>query len=734
MKTMHEEESLKHINFDLSAWSGEDLYSEGEAEDRLLETVKDHPKEEYNRLIAESGSWNFLYHLSDLRGNIADFLPIKKTDRVLEVGSGCGAITGTLADKAGEVTCIELSRKRSLINAFRNDRENVTIRVGNFQTVEPSLKETYDYILLIGVLEYAAAYMEGPCPCLELLTKLKARLSKGGTLVVAIENQYGIKYFAGAAEDHTGRIYDGIEGYPGVSGVRTFSKQELSGLCGEAGLEPFFMYPWPDYKFPVSVYSDRFLPKPGDLTFSGLNFDTDRLVAFDEAAAMNEAARSGMFPFLSNSFLLLLRREGEWEEYGERVIYSRHSNERASALAIRTDITEEPDGTRHVYKFPAGPEAEAHLKRMASSFREQERVFNEKLFRPNACRSLEEEGKEFAGLEFEYLRGQTLEEMLENAVLSKTEEGKADFEAEIRHYTANIRSLAKEQFKITDDFKQVFGEPSLPEGLSSLPFSNVDLIFPNLILRGEGDPLDIIDYEWCFDFPVPADYMIYRSIRYCLAALGDNAPDAAALYGMNGISPELEKAFGAMETSFQQWVSGERFSLVRLDSVFGRNRVSLERSMRLGNRVYRPERVKIYPDLGGGFSEEEAFFVNASLSGEDEVFLRLAVPQGCRAIRIDPAERPCVLKFLSLKENARERGGKVNGFLLKDRVVFYDTSDPQLLLEEVHPGQLLEVRYTAGAVEERYREALGEALLELKRKRRGTIQKLLDRSDEYTAI
>ena len=46
-------------------------------------------------------------------------MPITKEDRVLEIGAGCGAITGTLAAKAGSVDCIELSRSRSLVNATR---------------------------------------------------------------------------------------------------------------------------------------------------------------------------------------------------------------------------------------------------------------------------------------------------------------------------------------------------------------------------------------------------------------------------------------------------------------------------------------------------------------------------------------------------------------------------------------------------------------------------------------
>ncbi|MFQ9152800.1 MAG: rRNA adenine N-6-methyltransferase family protein [Blautia sp.] len=75
-----------------------------------------------------------------MRGNIVSWLPITKEDKVLEIGAGCGAITGALAKKAGSVTCVELSRQRSLINAYRNqDCDHVTILLGAFEDVEKTL-------------------------------------------------------------------------------------------------------------------------------------------------------------------------------------------------------------------------------------------------------------------------------------------------------------------------------------------------------------------------------------------------------------------------------------------------------------------------------------------------------------------------------------------------------------------------------------------------------------------
>ena len=105
-------EKIGKITLDDTCYSGSDLYSDGPVEEELLEIAKScHTPEEYNQVIAERKSWPVMYHFSHIRGNIVSWLPITKEDKVLEIGAGCGAITGALAKKAGSVTCVELEFK-----------------------------------------------------------------------------------------------------------------------------------------------------------------------------------------------------------------------------------------------------------------------------------------------------------------------------------------------------------------------------------------------------------------------------------------------------------------------------------------------------------------------------------------------------------------------------------------------------------------------------------------------
>jgi 2-polyprenyl-3-methyl-5-hydroxy-6-metoxy-1,4-benzoquinol methylase len=224
-------EKVGNVILNYANYSGLDLYSDGDVEDELLYIVKNHVEEEFNNIIAKSNRWAIMYHLSHLRANIIDWMPINKGETVLEIGSGCGAITGKLANKAKKVTCIELSKKRSLINAYRNkEQDNIEILVGNFEDVEKNLEEKYDYITLIGVFEYGESYIANEEPYETFLKTINKHLKHNGKIIIAIENKLGLKYWAGCKEDHVDRYFEGIEDYPNTNGVRTFSKKELEQI------------------------------------------------------------------------------------------------------------------------------------------------------------------------------------------------------------------------------------------------------------------------------------------------------------------------------------------------------------------------------------------------------------------------------------------------------------------------------------------------------------------------
>ena len=391
-------EQIGKITLDLSKYPGEDLYCDGAVEDELLDIVRKYSQVEYPQLIEQRKSWPILYHLSPLRENIVDFVPMSPQDKVLEVGSGCGAITGALARKAGSVTCVDLSKKRSLINAYRHsDCDNITIHVGNFQDIEPGLSRDFNYICLIGVFEYGRGYIGGDHPYEEFLRILMGHLAPGGRILIAIENKYGLKYFAGCKEDHLGSYFSGIENYQEGGNARTFSRQGLEKIFQSCGVEEYhFYYPYPDYKFMTSVYSDERQPGRGELSNNLRNFDRDRMVLFDEKLAFDGIVEEGLFSVFANSYMAVIGG-------ALPVQYVKYSNDRAREFRIRTEIGRDSQGRPVVRKYPLTAEAADHVRGMAWACEKLTERYAGSELSVNRCR-LAGQGNDFHA-EFEYVAG-----------------------------------------------------------------------------------------------------------------------------------------------------------------------------------------------------------------------------------------------------------------------------------------------------------------------------------------
>lgn len=299
-------ECIGKVELDYSFYDDRYVYNEGdEVEECILEIVKESTDYDSQlKAMAEDKRWSLLYQLSKQRENIVGPMNITKTDEVLEIGAGMGAVTGALARAAGKVDCIELSKRRSLVNANRNrELDNITIYVGNFQDIK--LEKQYDVVTLIGVFEYAQHYIEAENPYEAFLGNIRKYLKPEGKLYIAIENKLGMKYFSGCVEDHLGIPFVGIEGYTKEQNVCTFTKSQLERMLAECGYKDvYFYYPYPDYKLPVEIFSDDYLPTKDSTLSNSKAYDLERLSMFDEEKAFSSIKGSEEIKVLFNSFLI----------------------------------------------------------------------------------------------------------------------------------------------------------------------------------------------------------------------------------------------------------------------------------------------------------------------------------------------------------------------------------------------------------------------------------------------
>ena len=667
-----ENEKIGNITLDYTHYCGQDLYCDGEVEQELLDVAKNCSAAEYARVIEEKANWPFLYHLSPLRGNIVEWLPMDKNTKVLEVGSGCGAITGTLAKKAGCVECVDLSRQRSLINAYRHEySDNVTIHVGNFSDIEPDLPNDYDVICLIGVFEYGQAYIGGDKPFETFLNILKSHLRKDGYLVIAIENRMGLKYFAGCREDHSGKLFSGIEGYPGENPAITFTQRgllEIAKTCGFAENECHMYYPYPDYKFMNTLFSPERLPQEGELKDNKRNFDRSRLLLFDEKLAFENILKEGEFPLFSNSYVMILGKKPE-------IIYARYSNDRDDSKAI---VTEMRDGK--IVKRALGDDGASHIKNMASNYELLAKRYEGSKLEICPC-ELSADGKSVI---FPFVKGRRLEELMDECV-----------------FAGNIERFKELFLEYVE--KISYGEDK--------QISDLDMIFSNILV--DGDKWTVIDYEWVTTDHKFAKEIAFRAMYcYLLEDERRNCLDAGQLLTDIGITNEDSENYRRDEIFFQKTVTNGHKSLAELGESIGNEIVDITGG---GNAVASSGsgKLKVYFYLGKGFNEKDTAYPD-----RNEGVYEIALPDKTRAVRLDPCENSCVIaiKKLSFDGEAVDFGSKdfyANGERIGAGGVFaFKTDDPGFTLKlgsvDVKPGSLIKADFEICSLPEGICEFLPE--------------------------
>ncbi|MCR4892817.1 MAG: methyltransferase domain-containing protein [Lachnospiraceae bacterium] len=476
------------VRVDCSNLSSKDSYSEGVIENELLEIAREG---RISAALHADSRWSVLYHFTEIRENLLSWLPENRSKRVLEIGSGCGAVTGALCRKFGSVDCVELSERRAEIAAWRwADCDNLTIHVGNLNDM--SFPEKFDCVTLIGVLEYAASFTHDTShPYQDFLLNCRQYLKETGTLVIAIENRIGLKYWAGAWEDHTGDIFDGLLGYPTDRGVRTFSRKELSNLLDEAGLySKEWFYPYPDYKLPSDIYSDRREPTAEEMmNLPNLTFDRERYEFFSEKAVMANLLSTGLFSEFSNSFLVLCG--GDKRERTALPLYCHYSPSRKPEYRISTEIVEE-NGKRGVRKTALTKEARKHLITIEENYRILCGIYGSEHVAESHLLSEDV-------LEMEYIEGTPMTDLV---LSSLREEGIDGLARQLDFLTSLVPSYPKERLGNSDSVNH-------PDRIY-----DVDLNFDNIIIRN--GIYVLIDYEWLLD-KVPDRYLEFR----CAAHFSD---------------------------------------------------------------------------------------------------------------------------------------------------------------------------------------------------------------------
>jgi len=353
----------------------------------------------------------------------------------------------------------------------------------------------------------------------------------------------------------------------------------------------------------------------------------------------------------------------------------RYSVNRKKEYQIKT-IIYEINGEKYVKKAPYTSYAVNHVLNIARNYKMyQNSIFT--LVKPAV------NGNEVI---FPFVEGESFDALiLDNINRNNLEE----FVGNLKWFIWLLDKETQIDFKITPKFEEVFGSGYRFEQFKSLLFSNIDSTFDNMILND--NEVTMIDYEWVFDFPIPKEFIIYRSIngfisKYELPNEFKKKIDEL-LYDL-GITKELLIDFDKMEHHFTTYIGHNRQLYAEYLKDVYRNR-NKDGEITFEQNGY----FQVFWSSDGTLNEKDSLKVKL-LEEKQEQVIEIKLPETpLESIRIDPTSFPSVFEmkgriFVDEKEidiyEALTSLLDCAHYTKENKKLFYGASnDPQLYLS--HP-------------------------------------------------
>ena len=174
-----------------------------------------------------------LYTFSKQGLGLVENIEFEATKKVLYIGEINIPRLKYILDRSEELIFFDKDISKKALLEVYFDRSEKFRFVNNLTNIS---NDRFDKIFIIGSLDEEYKLR---------LREYKALLAENGSLIVAVDNRYGLKYILGAKKDKF-----------------SLSIDELNSLINDLGLKATSVYyPFPDYKLPLSIYSDKYLPK-----------------------------------------------------------------------------------------------------------------------------------------------------------------------------------------------------------------------------------------------------------------------------------------------------------------------------------------------------------------------------------------------------------------------------------------------------------------------------------------
>ena len=416
--------------------------------------------------------------LSEIRENILSWYPFKENTSILEIGANLGEITGLFCQKAKKVVAIEESKTKAEIIAKRHqNKQNLEIMVGDLNNIK--IEEKFDYIILIGYLENKKVDFK------QTLNIAKSLLDENGTILLALDNKLGMKYFS--KTDSTGiTISNPVnKQFINLNKIYEYLKElDLSNIKT--------YYPMPDYKLTNVIFTDQRPLSKNDLSRNVTYNNNDTILFFDENTAYRELLdiKENISKNFVNSYLLEITNK----EINNKIKFISFSNMRKHEYKIKTIMDDE-----YVYKYPSNNESKKHI---------EETKENIEIIKESNLKTLDDYNEN--GIISKFSKEKTLDEIIIELFKNNQKDEAIDL-------MKRFKNEIKEKLKPRDIEKNVFDKYEIKynkEDLLSMYFVKDglwDLIFQNCFFINQ--EFYFYDQEWKEE-NLPIDFIMYRAVKY----------------------------------------------------------------------------------------------------------------------------------------------------------------------------------------------------------------------------
>ena len=582
MKTMKIEEMSG--NEDVQNLCKEDILASRSEKDEIQDRIFSN---DHSFHVGDSRAMSL--SVSELRQNLLRWYPFRENSQILEVFGGYGAMTELLLEKGNAVTVIEPDPVKAYIIKERftgNNRLTVLEDIRNL-----GKDSLFDYVIRVETeLENSHYYQDA-------LNKIMWRdyLKPDGRFLWGLYNRLSLNYFSAGKRE----LLSGESATPSgtIYACRPLSKSEAEKACEDQGMVILkWHYPYPDQCFTYEVFSDASINRRVPET--DMFPDSENEIRFyDPVQTRRAMIREGLGDVFSQAFFIEAGSVNGEPESAE-MDYVRISANRARDKAVCTAI-HYMDG--RVTKWACNPEGKEHIQRVRSN--EWQRGI--------LCSIATQKEYTDAAVTLLFSSKSLLEQMLDLAHLGQ----KDAFWAYLIQLKAILYSGDKQICKAEREFSDVFGASEVHTAMHWISKISIDLV-PNNIFPVK-DRWVVIDNEWVFDFVIPAEYILWRSVLYLFSQndLKEMLQDRDLLefleidatsvsvfeawehcfqtqyVGVNQI-PRPVMSFINMDdlnTDFQKKVEEKRLKLAEIETEL--QKLSSTKSFRFGRRLLNMKRI-----------------------------------------------------------------------------------------------------------------------------------------------